>query len=62
MNVVQPASSALRTLIRKDLQQDIDAAVTAIEHLAIRAAHSREPCATILFRTAELLRIAVVTR
>jgi hypothetical protein len=62
MYAVQPASSAPQSHAGDTLQSEIADAITTLEHLAVRAAHAQEPCAQILFRTAELLRIAVIKR
>jgi hypothetical protein len=40
--------------------QQLEGAIVALEHLAVQAAHSGEPCAQILFRTAELLRVTTL--
>lgn len=61
MIAVLPASAAVRqSRGQTDLQHEIEGAITTIEHLAARAAYAQEPCAQILFRTAELLRLAVL--
>jgi hypothetical protein len=52
MPVITPSGCAL--------QDEIEGAIVTLEHLAVQAAYAQEPCAQILFRTAELLRIAVL--
>jgi hypothetical protein len=62
MYAVPSAPAALEINTGDMLQKDIEGAITTLEHLAARAAYAQEPCAQILFRTAELLRIAVIKR
>jgi hypothetical protein len=45
----------------RTLQNQIEGTILTIEYLAVQAAQTGEPCSTILFRTAELLRVAVLT-
>jgi hypothetical protein len=40
--------------------QQLEGAIIVLEHLAVQAAHSSEPCAQILFRAAELLRVTTL--
>lgn len=40
--------------------QNIEGMIGTIERLAVAAAHAEEPCARILFSTANLLRTAVL--
>ncbi|MBO1081788.1 hypothetical protein [Roseomonas haemaphysalidis] len=51
MNAIPPAGHTL--------QDEIEGAIVTLEHLAVQAAHAQEPCAQILFRTAELLRVTI---
>ena len=45
----------------RTLQDKIEGVISTLGHLAVQAAHAQEPCSQILFRTAELLRVAAVT-
>jgi hypothetical protein len=56
MIVDRPAPAAFA------LQTELEGVLVTLEHLAVQAAHAQQPCAQILFRTAELLRIAVIKR
>lgn len=40
--------------------QNVEGMIETIERLAINATHAEEPCARILFSTANLLRITVL--
>jgi hypothetical protein len=63
MLAVQTASATcLKTRQEPDLHQEIAGVIHTLEHLAVRATYAQEPCAQILLRTAELLRIAVLQR
>ncbi|MBC9209552.1 hypothetical protein IBL26_22100 [Roseomonas aerophila] len=46
----------------RKLHDEIEGAVVILEHLAVQAAYAQEPCAQILLRTAELLRITVLAK
>jgi hypothetical protein len=56
MNVVQTAPAAVA------LQTEVEGVLVTLEHLAVQAAHAEQPCAQILFRTAELLRASILKR
>ena len=43
------------------LQDKNEGVIITLEHLAVQAAHAQQPCSQILFRTADLLRVAAVT-
>ncbi|EHL95444.1 hypothetical protein HMPREF9946_05228 [Acetobacteraceae bacterium AT-5844] len=52
MTVTQPSTVKLF--------DEIEGAVETLEYLAVEAAYLGEPCAQILLRTAELLRLTVM--
>jgi hypothetical protein len=54
MNVTLPVACTLH--------DQIESAVATLEHLAVQAAYAQEPCAQILLRTVELLRVTVLVR
>ncbi|MBO1081860.1 hypothetical protein [Roseomonas haemaphysalidis] len=63
MDALDPAAQASNGALVDDADmtfaQRIEGVIRTIEHLAVAAAHAEEPCARILFSTANLLRVSV---